>query len=285
MSALIAALPGTLQQCRRALPWRRVRRPNGSDGKVPLSRRGRALYPCDPRHWLTWTAALAHVAAGEADGVGMWLDPAFGVIGLDFDQCVLPEGDLTPSVQAVLDVLADDAYVEFSPSGLGLHALVRSRLPAGWRRRPGTELISAGFLTITGTVVRRASDPWKDITPRLLDWHRTLAPPSPAASPSGRQTTADDALFLRRAFNARSAPTFRSLWEGHPDGAPSPSEGDVRMLLMLLYWGGSDITDARLDALFRSSGRFRDKWDTQHGPITYGERTLAAARTIHSKRK
>ena len=112
----------------------------------------------------------------------------------------------------------------------------------------------------------------------LAAWHQAHAPrkPSPPQR-SGHRGEAQDDHLLARAMSARSGATFRRLWEADPTAAPSASEGDLRLLLMLLYWGGQTMDADRLDRLFRRSGRMRVKWDAPNGDVTYRRRTIEAA--------
>ncbi|MFN4249853.1 hypothetical protein [Deinococcus sp.] len=61
------------------------------------------------------------ITRGQADGVGLVVTPALRLTVLDLDDCVTPDG-LTPGARAVIDQFAG-AYVEFSPSGRGLHGV------------------------------------------------------------------------------------------------------------------------------------------------------------------
>lgn len=278
------ALPRTLQGKQRFLPWRRARRSNGKAGKVPHSDRNGVLRPCDPlrpANWLHLTSALALVETGAAAGIGLALDPALGITGIDLDDCLSPSGEVSSTARHILDVFGSGAYVERSPGGQGLHALLIGLPPDGWRRRPGVEVITRGFLTVTGDAVQQAPDPWPDSTARLHLWHRQLTQPAlstPALPPTG--TSCRPEQLLERARRARSGSTFQALWNADEAAAPSPSEGDLRLLLMLIYWGGSSITDQELDSLFRQSKRYRPKWDSKSGSETYGQRTIQAARRI-----
>ena len=51
----------------------------------------------------------------------------------------------------------------------------------------------------------------------------------------------------------------------------------MALAMKLAFWSGKD--KAQMDRIFRSSGLFRDKWDTKHHAdgTTYGEETLNRA--------
>lgn len=258
----------------RYLPWQARPRRNGRTGKCPVGRDGRPCDPLEPRGWRSWTDALACVARGEADGVGLVVTPALRLTVLDLDDCVTPAG-LTPAAQAVIEEFAG-SYVESSPSGRGLHVLVRGACPDGWRRRPGLDVITTGFVTVTGRAWRGGVPVTRpDQQGRLADWHARHAPVSTAHLASGRaqSSRAPAGDWFRRACQARNGARFQALWAGELAGSPSASEADLRLTLMLLYWQ-PQLSDAELGALLLSSGRAREKLADPH----YLRRTIAAAR-------
>ena len=76
------------------------------------------------------------------------------------------------------------------------------------------------------------------------------------------QSTFTDDELLHRARAAANGAKFTSLfdhgdWKGQ--GYTSQSEADLALCAMLAFWTGPD--PARVDALFRDSALYRDKWD------------------------
>ena len=63
-----------------------------------------------------------------------------------------------------------DSYTEFSPSGTGLHVLLRAKLPPGGNRRGRIEIYDRGrFFTVTGRRLHSASravEVWIEGEPR-----------------------------------------------------------------------------------------------------------------------
>lgn len=258
----------------RYLPWQIRPRRNGRLGKCPVGSIGRPCDPLDARNWLSWTDALERVTRGEADGVGLVVTPALRLTVLDLDDCVTPDG-LTPGARAVIDQFAG-AYVELSPSGRGLHVLVRGACPDGWRRRPGLDVITNGFVTVTGRAWPGGAPVTRpDQQGALAAWHARHAPRptarlTAAGLRSGRAPAGD---WFSRACHARNGALFQALWAGELAGSPSASEGDLRLTLLLLYWQ-PQVSDADLGALLLSSGRAR----TKLADPNYLQRTIAAAR-------
>lgn len=133
--------------------------PGGKPRKVPYYVNGRRRVgvqgrPEDREQLVTFDAARAAAARRGFDGVGFAPMADFGIVALDFDNCVGPGGRVHPEVEALLA----GTYAEYSPSGLGIRAFFRGQLGnmkahAGGGRY-GLELFSSkGFVTFTGNVL------------------------------------------------------------------------------------------------------------------------------------
>lgn len=115
-------------------------------------RRGVQGSPEDRQHWATFNEAEAALRDDPSyQGLGLALSPEWGIVGLDFDACVDPEGNVNPAVMAA----TEDTYSEYSPRGAGVHAFLTGVLPDK-KSRAGAEqwgfevFCSKGFLTMTG---------------------------------------------------------------------------------------------------------------------------------------
>ena len=64
--------------------------------------------------------------------------------------------------------------------------------------------------------------------------------------------------MLRVAFGAKHGAALRRLWGGDRTGYASDSEADLALCSMLAFYFPDP---AALDAAFRRSGLYRDKWD------------------------
>lgn len=130
--------------------------PGGKPRKVPYyanggRRAGVQGRPEDREALTSFDAARAAAARRGFDGVGLAPLPDFGVVALDFDNCVAG-GEIRPEV---LDLLST-SYAEFSPSGNGIRAFFRGQLgnlkahgePFGFET-----FSSKGFVTFTGNVL------------------------------------------------------------------------------------------------------------------------------------
>jgi hypothetical protein len=83
-----------------------------------------------------------------------------GLVGVDLDDCLDPEGDLKAWARGVVERFFD-SYIEISPSGNGLKIWLRGTLPANL---PGVQVGDghiemydhARYFTVTGRVFREA---------------------------------------------------------------------------------------------------------------------------------
>lgn len=123
----------------------------------------------------TFAEASAAVTTFKADGVGLAILPACGIVAVDFDHCVDEHGTVRPDI---LDLVAD-TYAELSPSGRGVRAFFKGALQS--RKsfiRDGhafdVEFFgTSGFVTFTGNVLATCAllgfdDTIADLTPAIL---------------------------------------------------------------------------------------------------------------------
>jgi putative DNA primase/helicase len=271
--------------------WRKETR-RGKPTKVPFNPRTGALARAnDPRTWGSYQEAKA--AWGRQpqryDGVGYMF--CRDVTGIDFDHCVHADGTIDAWAQRWIARLA--SYAEYSPSGTGVHILVRGTIPRGMRRcLPGAPRLGAAiemycerrYFTITGRHVEDTPLTIEERPEQLAALYAELTaqsqPPqaegqrhSPAA---GTDEFTDEAL-VKKAMAATNGTTFRTLWNGDSSGYVSPSEADQALCRLLAFWTGKNAS--RMDRLFRRSGLYRaGKWDrSARSGESYGQGTIARA--------
>jgi primase-polymerase (primpol)-like protein len=277
---VVERLPVEIRESTRAVAWRWVRRRVRGAWrwtKPPFQARLPDLPAdvSDPRTWAPLADALAAVAAGRAAGVGVVLGA--GIVGVDLDGCCTVEtGAITDDALAI--VRAIDSYTEVSPSGTGLHVLVRGTLPPHGRRRGDVEMYAARrFFCLTGEHLAGTPRTIEERTAALAVLHARIFGTNGNGHREGPRRVAgtvepDDAALLRRACAARNGGKFVALfWRGDVSGYRSPSEADQALANLLAFWTAGD--GARVDRLFRRSGLMRAKWERSD----YRERTIAKA--------
>jgi len=266
----------------RALPqW--VARGREPGDKVPVDpRTGRNASVTDPSTWGTYEEATAAVQKHKLQGVGFVFTGNDPYVGVDLDKCRDPQtGKVAEWAQEIVQSLA--SFTEVSPSGTGLHIIVKGCWPPGANRKGPVEVYSQDrYFTVTGDVVdlRRTI---AERTPELENLRlkhfgpaqkvRQPLPVRPKPEAPGSMTDAQIiALGQDSANNAKFAALWAGVWQRH---FPSPSEAVLSLLNMLAQYAGRDRE--RVDRLFRQSGLYTPKWDEKRGDTTWGEKQLDLA--------
>jgi primase-polymerase (primpol)-like protein len=149
----------------------------------------------DEETWSSFADARDAVGYGRADGIGFVLGD--GYVGIDLDACRDPKsGKRTAAADEILGGMK--SYAEASPSGKGIHIIVKGVLPDGWRRLGPIEVYSEGrYFTMTGEQ-QGVWDKVEDRTDVLAELHRRLA--DDPNRPRNVRTTVDPADQLIRKF-------------------------------------------------------------------------------------
>jgi hypothetical protein len=273
-------IPQELRDLGNWVVWRAERRA-GKGGivratKVPYSaRNGKHAKSNDPATWSSFDDAAASVERGYA-GLGFCLTPPY--VAVDLDGC-RPDGNHDePWAAQIIGELA--SYAELSPSGHGVHVIVRGTLPDGARQKDyGGDHVGVGlydaargrYLTMTGHRIG-GNGIIAERTAELCRIHARLFPPKAKAKPKTEAFASDDDSLIERARAAHDGGKFARLFDGQwkADYA-SQSEADLALCMKLAFWCDRDA--ARIDALFRRSGLMRDKWLRDD----YRESTIARA--------
>ncbi len=242
----------------------------------------------DPATWCDFDQAMRCYQAGACDGIGFVFKEGGGLVGVDLDDCRDPQtGELEHWASTIIEQLG--TYTEASPSGTGVHMILRGQLPPGGRRKGLIEMYESGrYFTMTGATLGNLTAEVESRQAELTALHAEVfgngeqetsnsASPASAGQPRITSALADDEL-LERAKNAANGTKFDRLWRGDwAAGYQSQSEADLALSGMLAFWTGRDAQ--RIDSLFRRSGLMRPKWDQRHSSSgkTYGEVTTSKA--------
>jgi putative DNA primase/helicase len=141
-----------LRCLQRWVCWRLVKRENAKPTKVPFNARtGKLASVTNPDDWCDFETAVA--ASINYSGIGFCFFKQDGFCGIDLD--VKPGEQL--SAEQIKIYQAFNSYSELSPSGRGLHIIVKAKLPGKGRRRDDVEIYDdSRFFTMTGNVYRGA---------------------------------------------------------------------------------------------------------------------------------
>ena len=270
-------IPGELKEQKRWVNWRKVQR-GGKLTKVPINpSNGEQARSNGPVTWGTDSQAVKRFKKGDVDGIGFVLGD--GYVGIDLDDCRNPAtGEIESRAWEIIRDI--DSYAEVSPSGTGIHILARGILPAGRRRKGHIEIYSSGrYFTVTGWHLKGSPSTIEERSDAIRRLHQQAFSEAQAKGTTSCRTDSvanveTDAELIERARRAANGAKFERLWAGDRSGYDSQSEADLALCMILAFWTGRDA--ARIDALFRQSGLFRDKWDERHGADgrTYGQITM-----------
>jgi primase-polymerase (primpol)-like protein len=131
--------------------------------KVPFApHTGSYASSTDLMTWTTFEDTLAAYRASEGfyDGIGFVFSSADPFVGIDLDDCRDPAtGEISPWAKKILERV-QKGYVEISPSGTGIHIIVRGAVRDGRTRKKvrlegevigEIEMYGRGrFFTVTG---------------------------------------------------------------------------------------------------------------------------------------
>jgi hypothetical protein len=272
-SRLAAAVPAELRQRAAWVLWRSEER-GGKETKVPLrvSDPSRRASSTDPASWASFEQALA--AVGAADGLGFVFSSLDGFCGVDLDGCLTADGELEPRAAAIVERL--DSYTEMSPSGRGVHVLVKAELNGSRSRGGGLEIYDKSrFFTVSGQRVgTRATVEARQAQLDALvaeTFPKVEEAPSSNGAPPRVEVLPDDHELLERAFAAKNGAKVEALFRGELNGHGSHSEADLALCSALAFYTGPNA--GRLDRLFRESGLMREKWNRDD----YRQATIAKA--------
>lgn len=279
-------LPEDLRTSASFCLWKYENDKDGRLTKVPYNPHRPTAHAnvSDPGTFAPFNDAVKQAQAPNVAGVGVRV--AGDLVGVDIDHCVNEAGELDARARHIVDAL--DSYTEISPSGHGVRIFLHAEYVAYHKetyyvKRDGLEIYLPGytnrFLTVTGNVINRAqmlekSAELQDVLDEYM--RRPEKPTTTRQNTPKTPLSITDNELLEKAMNAKNGALFAELWNGDIKGYPSHSEADIALCNMLAFWTGNDA--GRIDSLFRSSGLYREKWDTVHNGVeTYGQMTINKA--------
>ena len=250
--------------------WRTETR-RGKPTKVPYDpKTGRKAGTTAPETWAGYEDAMGAVRERGYDGVGLVFSPEDGLAGVDLDGCRDPQtGEIEPWAREIISEL--DSYTEISPSGSGVHVILRGTLPPGRNRKGRFEAYDRSrFFTVSGQHLPRTPESIEDrqdalqrVTERVFGAENPNGHEPPAAAPGARGGGPGGGGKEKGAAPQNGA--------GDTSGYGSESEADLALCSLLAFWTRGD--PERIDALFRKSGLYREKW----GREDYRTRTISEA--------
>lgn len=242
--------PDELKLWPQWLVWRFEETQNGKPTKIPYcARSGRPASVTNPSTWVDFQSCFAALQTGWYSGGGFVLTKGDPFAFVDLDNT---EGDAAAFEQQQTIFNASQGYAELSPSGSGLHLIVKGEVPTGRRRGKIEVYSSERYMTMTGNVYRPGLIlPQQEL---LTSIYETLG--------QGKQATAyfagieepkeTDEEVCNRAFRAANGEKFAELWAGRWEAFyTSQSEADFALVDIIAFYTQSRSQIARM---FLASG-------------------------------
>jgi putative DNA primase/helicase len=282
-------IPAELQAITRWIVWK-FETKNGKPTKVPYQPNGKHAKTNEPTTWGYFNEAVEAARSGQYDGIGFVFAQNDEYIGVDIDKCY-ENGEFNETARTIIDNL--DSYTEFSPSGTGVHIIVKGALPehitqTGFKNASyGVELYSFGrYFTFTGdrdndNEIQERSDEIAELIEKYFGKEQ-LAQYTEAEFNSEPFNMEDDAETWKKMFtDKKNGTSILAMYNGELIRDNDHSATDYYLSQELAYYCDKDFV--KMDRMFRNSGLYREKWDEQRGATTYGERTLITAAASKKK--
>ena len=281
MTTYLSNIPDELKQLNNWCVWKFENR-NGKRTKIPFNAATGEFAKSNDKS--TWSSYETAVNAEGVDGIGFFFEPPY--LGIDIDDIDddlhrFKQGDKVDNIVSEFNE-AFKSYTEVSPSGNGLHIIVKGKIPGSRRRKGNIEMYDSGrFFTMTGKNIGK----YKDVTEVSEQVFKTIynkyLPDNTIKYPTTNNYQENihnlsEIDVINEIYNSKQAKLFDDLMKGNYEPYyTSHSEADMALANILAFWCAKDYS--QMDSIFRQSNLYRDKWDEKRKNSTYGEQTLFKA--------
>lgn len=281
MMNILSNIPDELKQLKNWCVWKFEKR-NGKRTKIPFNAATGEFAKSNDKS--TWSSYETAVNAEGVDGIGFFFEPPY--LGIDIDDIDddlhrFKQGDKLDNIVSEFNE-AFKSYTEVSPSGNGLHIIVKGKIPGSRRRKGNIEMYDSGrFFTMTGKTIGK----YKDVTEVSEQVFKTIyekyLPDNTVKYPTTNNYQQNihnlsEIDVINEIYKSKQAKLFDDLMKGNYEPYyTSHSEADMALANILAFWCARDYS--QMDSIFRQSNLYRDKWDEKRKNSTYGEQTLFKA--------
>ena len=276
-------IPYELKELKNWCVFRIEKTDTGRYTKRPYQIDGTLAKSNDPSTWYSFDEV--NRVSNQFDGIGFFFTPPY--VGIDIDdvqeqvEAYQADDEVDNLVSEFIESL--QSYAEVSPSGTGVHIIMKGQLPAKGRRRGNVEIYDKGrFFTMTGNHIGGYNGISDDDYGKLGYLHnKYVLARETEKKPNqnkgfGNDVSASDLIDF--AKKSKTGQRFSMLYDGGWEQFyPSQSEADMAFANDLAFWTARD--PYKMDEIFRMSSLYREKWDEKRGDTTYGEITLNTAIT------
>gem|GEM_PF-1951079 len=287
----VDSIPEEMKTLKNWVIWKYENRKNSKGEikktKVPYQVNGKKAKSTNPDTWDSFENVIKTLDRfpDKFDGVGFVFSQDSGIMGLDFDHVKDHEtGEWDP--EALKEIKSLNSYTEISPSGEGVHVIVKGMVPlepdkdgkigTGKNNQElGREMYHSGrFFTITGNVMSGApteiNQAQEAVNALYYRWFKDEKPNTGSKKPE-KKINLSDSEIIDIASRAKNSDKFKSLYNGNISGYKSHSEADQALCSLIAFYTQDP---GQIDRIFRGSGLYRaDKWEVAN----YRDRTINKA--------
>src|SRR5882762_8178050 len=212
-----------------------------------------------PEHWSTFEVASAFCKDNPEYGLGFVITPSCPFSFIDLDNARDPKHNFTEEqIQTIVHnqnevYAAFPSYTELSPSGSGVHIIVRGKMPTN-KKKQCIEVYSFGrYMTMTFNAVEGRNIPIidaPDVLKTLWDDMGGLTSTLEEIYESEPETKTD-AEVIEQAANASNGELFKSLFNGDISKYDNDdSRADLALINIIAFYTDNKPQAVRI---FRSS--------------------------------
>ena len=283
------SIPQELKDLKNWVGWK-LEKKDDKLTKVPYSSTHARASSTDPNQWRNFND-VSSITTSKERGIGFVFyskktKDGKILIGIDLDKCLDENGDvINEKILAILQILK--SYIEISPSGRGLHIIIKctthpyyyrdlptEKYPNGkehfGKKNPHTnvEIYSQDrFFTMTGNKWKWSTDDIKEYSKEVirLVLDPILLPEKLQSDIKSQQKTSqqssqlDDDKIIEIASKAQNAQKFNSLMSGSIIEYNNDRSAADMALASILAFYTTDIN--QIERIMRRSGLVRDKWN------------------------
>jgi putative DNA primase/helicase len=146
-------IPQELKDLPQWVGWKGEKNPKNPKKlkKIPIDpKTGRFASVTNPQTWGSYDDAIKLLKNGSVDGIGFVFTENDPYVGIDLDNCINKKtGEINPKAQKIIDSFG--SYTEVSPSGKGVHIIVKGNLPGKGKNADNVEIYNKSrYFTVTG---------------------------------------------------------------------------------------------------------------------------------------
>lgn len=236
-------IPDELKQLNQWVVWKYTKVKNSDKPTKPPynANTGNKASVTDPSTWCSFNDAIKCFAnGGDYSGIGLVFTDRdkYGVIDLD-----KAHGETLVRQQKIASEF--DSYSEVSPSGFGLHIIVKGKVPIGKRKDCIEVYSNLRYVTFTGNVYKNR--PIVDCQDKLTKLWNELNENNNSSSTNQIENaqsiridhveTLSDEQILEICKSASNGEKFSKLYSGEwKSDYPSQSEADLALVNIIAYY-------------------------------------------------